>query len=79
MRDRKRPTAYVTAEPYRDVAGVIAGTEGRWIVLSTGRGDVRIDWAEAGVLIQELSACRREVALRTPAGESLSDRPPEGA
>lgn len=62
-RDRKRPTCYVTAEPYQPALGPGAAFTGRVIVLSTGRGDIRIDWHEAGQLADELQACCREVGL----------------
>lgn len=64
LRDRKRPTAYVTREPYQPQVRAGGAFEERVIVLSTGRGDVRVDWFEAGQLAAELEACRREVGLR---------------
>lgn len=62
-RDRKRPTAYVTREPYQPQLGLGGAFRDRVIVLSTGRGDIRIDWHEASQLADELAACQREVGL----------------
>ena len=62
-RQRKRPTAFVTADQFQPQCGLAEAFKGRVIVLSTGRGDVRIDWFEAGQLADELQACCREVGL----------------
>lgn len=55
-KSRPRPTAYLTDSPYPAV-----GCEDRRIILSTGRGCVRIDPKEAAALIQELKAAAVEM------------------
>lgn len=69
LRDRKRPAAYVTAEPYQPQLRLGGAFQSRVIVLSTGRGDIRIDWHEAGQLADELQACRRQVGVKATKGQ----------
>jgi hypothetical protein len=79
LRDRKRPTCYVTAEPYQPALGPGAAFTGRVIVLSTGRGDIRIDWHEAGLLIDELQECRRQVGLAATKAQKRATKQQEAA
>jgi hypothetical protein len=66
---RPAPTAYVTAEPY--TAKRFAG---RLIVLSTSRGDMRIDPAEADALANALRVCAEAVrAKQTPTPTQTPD------
>ena len=62
-RTRERPTAHVDFGAFPPQVGYAGTIPARVIVLSTGRGDIRIDWHEAGQLADELQACRREVGL----------------
>jgi hypothetical protein len=57
-KDRPRPTAYLTDSPYP------TGDTRRRIILSTGRGDTRIDADEADALAAELVAAAKIVRER---------------